>query len=110
MTFITNQLYLIFITVQLYYINSKHVLSEILMIPVTSTKTLGKVLRRYRKNLELTQSEAGKKLNLPQKVVSNIESGREGVHIATIFRYMSALGLEMHLETRDKSSYGDGPW
>jgi HTH-type transcriptional regulator/antitoxin HipB len=79
------------------------------MIPVTSPKTLGKVLRRYRKDLGLTQSEAGKKFNLPQKVVSNIESGREGVHIATIFRYMSALGLEMHLEART-NSHGGGPW
>ena len=80
------------------------------MIPVTSPKTLGKVLRRYRKDLGFTQSEAGKKFNLPQKVVSNIESGREGTHIVTIFRYMSALGLEMHLETRDNSPGGGRLW
>lgn len=80
------------------------------MLPVTSPTTLGKVLRRYRKELGLTQSKAGKKFNIPQKVVSNIESGRDGVHIATIFRYMSALGLEMHLEFRDKSSAGDELW
>ncbi len=85
-------------------------LNEAIMIPVTSPNTLGRVLRRYRKDLGLTQSKAGKKFNLPQKVVSNIESGRDGVHIATIFRYMSALGLEMHLETRDKASNGGGPW
>jgi HTH-type transcriptional regulator/antitoxin HipB len=86
------------------------VLSEALMIPVTSPKILGKVLRRYRKDLGFTQSKAGKKFNIPQKVVSNIESGRDGVHIVTIFRYMSALGLEMHLEFRDKSSSGGGLW
>ncbi len=80
------------------------------MIPITSPKTLGKVLRRYRKDLGFTQTEAGKKFNLPQKVVSTIESGREGVHIVTIFRYMSALGLEMHLETRNKLSDDAGLW
>jgi len=72
------------------------------MIPITSTKTLGKVLRRYRMNLGYTQSYAGGKFNLTQKMVSDIESGKDGVHIATIFRYMAALGLEMHLEFRNK--------
>ena len=36
------------------------------MIPITSAETLGKVLRRYRKDRDLTQSAAGKKFNLPQ--------------------------------------------
>lgn len=80
------------------------------MIPITSPKTLGKVLRRYRKDLGLTQSEAGEKFNLPQKVISQVEAGRDGTHISTIFRYMSALTLEMHLEFRDKSSTGSELW
>lgn len=73
------------------------------MIPITSPQTLGKVLRKNRKDLGFTQSYAGKKLNLTQKMVSDIESGKDGVHIATIFRYMAALGLEMNLEFRNKS-------
>ncbi len=71
------------------------------MIPITSPKTLGKVLRKNRKSLGFTQSYAGRKFNLTQKMVSDIESGKDGVHIATIFRYMAALGLEMHLEFRN---------
>lgn len=80
------------------------------MLPVTSPETLGKVLRRYRKELGLTQSEAGKKFNLPQKTVSNIESGMAGVHIGSIFRYMSALGLEMQLEPRNRSVKEKALW
>jgi len=72
------------------------------MIPITSPQTLGKVLRKNRKSLGFTQSYAGGKLNLTQKMVSDMESGKDGVHIATIFRYMAALGLEMHLEFRNK--------
>jgi HTH-type transcriptional regulator/antitoxin HipB len=72
------------------------------MIPITSPQTLGKVLRQNRKNLGYTQSYAGKKFNITQKMVSDIESGKDGIHIATIFRYMAALGLEMHLEFRNK--------
>lgn len=80
------------------------------MIPITSPETLGKVLRRYRKNAGLSQSEAGKKLNLPQKTVSNIESGLSGVRLGTLFRLMSALGLEMHLELREKASKNEVLW
>ncbi len=80
------------------------------MIPITSTETLGKVLRRYRKDLGLSQSEAGKKLNLPQKTVSRLESGAQSVHLATMFRYMSALGLEMHLDYRGRSSDDEALW
>lgn len=80
------------------------------MLPITSPETLGKVLRRYRKDLRLTQIEAGKKFNLPQKTVSNIEAGRPGVHISSIFRYMSSLGLEMHLESRLESRKEKALW
>ena len=80
------------------------------MIPITSPETLGKVLRRYRKDLGLSQSEAGNKFNLPQKTVSRIESGISAVHLGTLFKYMSALGLEMHLEFREKSPKDEALW
>ena len=80
------------------------------MIPITSTETLGKVLRRYRKDRDLTQSAAGKKFNLPQKTVSQIESGLPGVQLGTLFKLMSALELEMHLEPRGKPSKDEALW
>ena len=80
------------------------------MIPITSPETLGKVLRRYRKDLGMTQTEVGQKFNLTQKVVSNIEAGKDGVQIATIFRYMSALGLEMLIDSRNKHPEEAGLW
>ena len=80
------------------------------MIPITSTETLGKVLRRYRKDYDLTQSEVGKKFNLSQKTVSQIESGLSGMQLGTLFKLMSALGLEMHLEPRTKPSKDEALW
>lgn len=71
------------------------------MIPITSSKTLGQVLRKYRKERGLTQTDVGKKFNLTQKMVSNIESGSPGVQLGTLFKLMSALGLEMHLQSRE---------
>jgi DNA-binding XRE family transcriptional regulator len=80
------------------------------MIPITSPKTLGKVLRQYRKNLKLSQTEAGKKFNLPQKTISNIEAGLSGVQLGTVFRYMSALKLEMSLAPRVSPSKNEALW
>lgn len=80
------------------------------MIPITSPETLGKVLRRYRKDLGLTQIEAGNKYNLPQKTISNIEAGLSGVQLGSVFRYMAALNLEMHLEPRNKIADDKGLW
>lgn len=80
------------------------------MLPITSTKTLGQVLRKYRKEHGLTQSQLGKKFNLTQKMVSNIESGLPGIQLGTLFKLLSALGLEMHLEPRDKSSNKKALW
>jgi len=80
------------------------------MVPITSPQTLGKVLRRYRKQRGLSQIEAGRKFNLSQKTVSNIESGLPGVQLSTLFRLMSALGLEMHLEPRNKRTDDERLW
>ena len=80
------------------------------MIPITSPDTLGKVLRRYRKDLGLSQTEAGRKFNLPQKTVSRIESGISSIHLGSLFKYMSALSLEIHLEPRDKPSEDEALW
>ena len=80
------------------------------MLPITSPKTLGKVLRKYRVELKLTQSEAGYKFNLPQKTVSNIEAGLPGVRLSSIFKYMSALGLEMQLAYRNINSKDSEIW
>ena len=80
------------------------------MIPVTSPETLGKVLRLYRKNQGLTQSEAGRKFNLPQKTVSRIEAGAAAVQLDTMFKYMAALGLEIRLEPRDQVSKDMALW
>ena len=79
------------------------------MVPITSAKTLGSTLRKYRKDLGLTQIEAGKKFNLPQKTVSRIESGMSA-NLDTLFKYMSALGLEIHLEPRNKPENNKGLW
>lgn len=80
------------------------------MIPITSPESLGKVLRQYRKQSSLTQKQAGDKFNLTQKTVSNIESGKAGVELGTLFKIMAALRLHMTLEPREQSSDDESLW
>ncbi len=80
------------------------------MISITSPATLGKALRRHRKDLGLTQSELGQKFNVPQKTVSNIEAGRPGVQLATLFKLLSALSLEINLRQRDALDNKEALW
>jgi HTH-type transcriptional regulator/antitoxin HipB len=80
------------------------------MIPITSPESLGNVLRKFRQEQGLTQSDAGRKLNMTQKTVSQIESGKPGVRLETLFNLMSALGLEMHLEPRSRPEKHKAIW
>jgi HTH-type transcriptional regulator/antitoxin HipB len=80
------------------------------MIPITSPKTLGQVLRKYRKEHGLSQVEVAEKYNLTQKMVSNIEAGLSGVQLGTLFKLLSALGLEMQLVPRENSAKDEALW
>ncbi len=80
------------------------------MTPITSPKVLGRVLRKNRKELGLTQSQIGSKFNIRQASISIIESGSGGVSIDTVFRLMSALNLEMSLQSRESHSSDKALW
>lgn len=81
------------------------------MIPITSPQTLGNTLRQHRKAQGLTQSQAGEKFGIPQKTISRIEAGVASVRLETLFRYMAALGLELHLAPREaRANQVEEPW
>lgn len=80
------------------------------MLPITSPKTLGQVLRKYRKDQGLTQAQLAAKFNLTQKMVSNIEAGLPGVQLGTLFKLMAALDLEMQLVSRTADSPHEALW
>lgn len=80
------------------------------MISISSPEILGRVLRKYRKEQGISQIEAGRKYNIAQSSISDIENGRSGVRLETLFRYMSALGLEMSLELRAKAAEKKELW
>jgi len=80
------------------------------MIVITSAEDLGRALRKYRKDKGLSQSQVGRKFNMTQKTISNIEAGLPGVQLGTLFRLMAALDLEMHLSPRNQAANDKALW
>ena len=63
---------------------------------------LGPILRSIRAERGLTQQDAGAKVGLKQSTVSAIESDSARSSVDTLYKLLSALGLE--LVVRDKPS------
>lgn len=63
---------------------------------------LGPILRSIRAECGLTQHDAGAKVGLKQSTVSAVESDSARTSVDTLYKLLSALGLE--LVVRYKSS------
>ena len=61
---------------------------------------LGPILRSVRAERRLTQQNAGAKVGLKQSTVSAIESNSAHTSVESLYKLLSALGLE--LVVRDK--------
>jgi len=57
--------------------------------------TIGHLLRRRRKDLDLTQEEVGRRAGLNPTQVSRLESGEGNPNVATLARAMEGLGLTL---------------
>jgi HTH-type transcriptional regulator / antitoxin HipB len=63
----------------------------------------GESLRRRRKLLGWAQTELSRRSGVKQANLSAIENGAAGARLATIFRLLSALDLELSVRQRAKS-------
>ncbi len=64
---------------------------------VNTPGQLSKILRSRRGSLELTQQDVAGLVGLLPKTVSALENRAESSSIETLFKYLSALDLEMRL-------------
>ena len=62
---------------------------------------LGQVLKARRNLLKLTQEKAGRTVGLLPKTISALEITPEGSTIASLFKLLSALDLEIILRPKD---------
>lgn len=68
---------------------------------------LGQILKACRAKRKLTQGEVGAKVGLRQSHISAIETHGADVTVDTLYRMLSALGLELVL--RDLPPPGTSP-
>lgn len=62
--------------------------------------TLGRALRDARRRLRLSQTEVAARSGVRQATVSNIEQGVTRATFATVLRVMSAVELELVIQSR----------
>ena len=62
---------------------------------------LSKILRARRGSLDLTQQEVAGLVGLLPKTVSALENRAESSSIESLFKYLSALDLEMRLVPKE---------
>jgi HTH-type transcriptional regulator/antitoxin HipB len=67
-------------------------------------KQLGAILRRVRKQADLTQAAIGDHIHLRQGTVSRLEAGEPAVQLRTLMAVLSALDLELVVRPRSKAS------
>ncbi|KZD22342.1 helix-turn-helix domain-containing protein [Tardiphaga sp. 20_F10_N6_6] len=70
-------------------------------------KQLGAILRRARKQADLTQTELGQKLHLRQGTVSRLEAGEPAVQLNTLMAALAALNLELVVRSRTTTEAAD---
>lgn len=78
---------------------------------------IGAVLRRYRREMKLSQQVVADRAGIRQATVSAIEAGEEGVSLKTLALVLAALDLELVIRPRSEpnadpagpNSY-DGLW
>jgi HTH-type transcriptional regulator / antitoxin HipB len=72
-----------------------------------SPKQMGQLIQRHRKAQNLSQSDLASRSGVRQELISRIESGHDGAKLGTICELLAALGLEMTIGPRSKSSTAD---
>ena len=69
-----------------------------------SEKQLGAILRRLRKQADMTQAELGEKIHLRQGTISRLEAGEPAIQLRTLMAALTALELELVIRARSKGS------
>ena len=71
---------------------------------VKTSQQLGPILQGYRKTRKLTQAHVGRKVGLPQSVISKLEFDPSSAAFARVFKLLTALDLELVVRSRDKNA------
>jgi len=70
-----------------------------------TSKQIGAIIRRARRNAGLTQTELGKRIGLRQATISKLEKGEPATQLITLLDALTALGLEIIIDERGKGAF-----
>lgn len=68
---------------------------------VKSTKELGELLRKKRKDQGLTQTQVAEHCGLSPRFVSEVERGKASAGIGKVLYLLETLGVDLIADTRD---------
>ena len=71
---------------------------------IRSSKQLGTIIQRARKQRGMTQSELANLSGMRQATISEIERGHDTVTFAPIFKLFSVLDLDLLTDQRSRNS------
>lgn len=80
---------------------------------ITTSKQLSAYIQDIRQSQGLSQAKIGEKIGLRQGTVSNFEQNPDSSKLATLFKLLSALELEIELKPRkvtDENSSHNSLW
>jgi len=77
---------------------------------IASPTQLAAVLRGRRDACNLTQKQAGAKVGLLPKTISVLESDPERSSVASLFKLLSALDMELVLQPKSTQVPGGTEW
>ena len=72
-----------------------------------TAQQIGAIVRRARRNAKLTQAELGSRIGLRQATISRLEKGQNETKLSTLLDVLTALGLEIFVDRRGRTSNQD---
>jgi len=77
---------------------------------IHSPKDLALIVMNQRKKLKLSQFEVGDLVGLKQTTVSAFENKPESTKLDTLFRILSAVGLDINILKKDEPAKTEAQW
>lgn len=68
---------------------------------IHSIKDISNAVRTRRKSLNLTQKQCAAMCNVGLRFFSELENGKETLHIAKVLNCLKILGINIHLINRE---------
>ena len=78
--------------------------------PIRTTQQLAMILQGCRKQVGVTQKQAAGKVGLLPKTISLLETDPDGSSISSLFKLLSALDLELVLQSKNTEKSSGDEW